>query len=265
MLAKGKVFRSYKDWIWRKKGGVIFIQSNLLLSHGFNHAFFTKRSLIRNEPEELNKILSSNFTVHYSKQIHGDKVLPASQTHPNSTAEADSIISDKSFQSLWIYTADCIPILIGDKGNGVVAAVHSGWKGLTKNIIKRTIEKLCCNGCKKDKLIIVLGPAISINNYTVNLDIIKLIYKSLNKNKNILDDEIIRVLETNKCIKTDDKSGEVFLDIRKVAKVQLSEMGIKKSQFSISSDCTFSKDLFFESWRRDKSKKRQWSFIASKA
>ena len=250
------------EWSWINHNGVIYLQSKLLLKNGFSHAFFTKQNMDRRNPKALNSLINDKYIVHFSKQIHSNKVIYASSTKSNQ-AEADSIISDKSNQSLWLYTADCIPILIGDKATGHVATIHSGWRGLTNDIMKNTINKLYYRGSKKESLIIALGPAISCKNYQINLSIAKRIYQSLNLIKSKSEEEIIRSLLSKKCIQYNSKNNKIYLDIRNTAKIQLSRQGINEDQISVNSDCTFSMEEFFESWRREETERRQWSFIAS--
>ena len=55
-----------------------------------------------------------------------------------------------------------------------------------------------------------------------------------------------------------------MMDLRAVAKTQMTNEGLKEDQISINSNCTFSERELFNSWRRDKSNSRQWSFIESK-
>ena len=59
----------------------------------------------------------------------------------------------------------------------------------TQNIIKKTIEKLCFNGSKKENLIVALGPAISRKRYVVGKEVVSSIYRTLEKKK-YLNNEI---------------------------------------------------------------------------
>tara|TARA_Y100001968_G_C18864794_1_gene484334 strand:+ start:348 stop:539 length:192 start_codon:yes stop_codon:yes gene_type:complete len=62
---------------------------------------------------------------------------------------------------LWIYTADCLPILFLDLKTKNIAACHAGLKGLQNQIIFNTISELEEMGSKKDDLIIAIGPSIN--------------------------------------------------------------------------------------------------------
>ncbi len=252
-----------KEWIKVTSKGSVFFQSTLLLENGFKHAFFTKKVSI-NEPKKLITLISDNPSIHFLKQVHSNKVISASQTNATKRIKADSIFSDKDSQSLWIYTADCIPILIGDSKTGHVAAVHSGWKGLVQKIITNTIKKIDPNGSNRKNILVAVGPAISSPNYQVDEEIIMKIYESIGKIKCIRSKEVLEYLESINCIKADKKEHKYLLDIRRVAKEQLILEGIESNQISINSNCTFQEANMFESWRRENSKSRQWSFIQSR-
>ena len=102
-----------------------FFQSDLLIENNFIHAFFTKRSK-NNEPIELQNQLNLFSNIHYVKQVHSEKVLQVNNNTLNSKPKiADSLITKEQYQSLWIYTADCIPILIADIKTRSIAACHS--------------------------------------------------------------------------------------------------------------------------------------------
>ena len=64
-------------------------------------------------------------------------------------------------------------------------------------------------------------------------------------------------------INYDSQPNKYLLDLRASAAEQLYQSGLKESQISISNLCTYSNQLLFNSWRRDKAKNRQWSMIAT--
>ena len=43
--------------------------------------------------------------------------------------------------ALSVVTADCVPIILYDIKNEIVACVHAGWKGAFSGIIKNTITE----------------------------------------------------------------------------------------------------------------------------
>ena len=90
---------------------IIFFQSDLLTENSFTHAFFTKR-LNNNKPIELQNKLNLFSNIHYAQQVHSDKVIQVDNTLNCKPKIADCLITKEKSQSLWIYTADCILMLI---------------------------------------------------------------------------------------------------------------------------------------------------------
>ncbi len=247
---------SGNDWVFVKNKEISYLESKLLKQFNFPHAFFTYRSK-NNLPQELNVINKNSPSIHFLKQIHSNKVFQASYSEIESIITGDGLISDKKNQSLWIYSADCIPLLIGDKKRGNVAAIHCGWKGLSQNIIKNTIKLLSKNGSRREDLVAALGPAISAKKYEVSKDIFYRVCK------NFLEVVSINDAESRGWISTLKKKDKFLLDLRLIAKTQLIEENLKEKLISVNQNCTYSEKHLFKSWRREKDKLRQWSFIQS--
>ena len=75
------------------------------------------------------------------KQMHTDTIVIVDDSYQNNT-RGDAMITTKKNIPLVIKTADCIPILLYDKENKVLALVHSGWKGTLNNIVGKTVSKM---------------------------------------------------------------------------------------------------------------------------
>ena len=65
----------------------------------------------------------------------------------------------------------------------MIAAIHAGWKGAFKGIIKRTLNFMIKKGCDPKNVTAVIGPCISVKNYEVKKDFIKKLIKKDGKNK----------------------------------------------------------------------------------
>lgn len=73
----------------------------------------------------------------------------------------DALVTNISKKFLVVQVADCQSILIYDPDRGVVANVHSGWRGSIKNIIGRTIKMMNKRfGCISRDLIAGIGPSL---------------------------------------------------------------------------------------------------------
>ena len=141
--------------------------SPILLKNNFKHGFFTKTSS-EIKLSLLSKQLNNNNENCFLNQIHSNKIVFGSKTQGNNRICADGLVNDKNNQNLWIYTADCMPILFADKRKRCVAAIHCGRRGLEMKIIKNLIKIFINIGCSKEDIIVAIGPSISTKNYLID-------------------------------------------------------------------------------------------------
>ena len=242
-----------------------YFQSELLKEHYFIHAFFTKRHE-RNQPNELQNELNLASNINYLKQVHSNKIIKINNTLDLQTKVADCLITKEKFKSLWIYTADCIPILIADINTRNIAACHVGLKGLKRRIISKMLKSFIELGSNKNNLIIAIGPSISLNKYQVMIkDVEELLIEIAGKNfmsRSCCSIEF-KNLEPITLFKRDPNPDKLLIDIQAAAYIQLNKEGIKESQININRVCTYSHPKLFNSFRRDNTKLRQWSCIYS--
>ncbi|HLI57546.1 MAG TPA: laccase domain-containing protein, partial [Actinomycetota bacterium] len=76
-----------------------------------------------------------------ARQVHGCAVLEATAPPRTGAAppEADAVVTTERGMPVAILTADCVPIAIA--GEGVVAAVHAGWRGLCRGVVGAGAER----------------------------------------------------------------------------------------------------------------------------
>ncbi|HEX4748524.1 MAG TPA: peptidoglycan editing factor PgeF [Bryobacteraceae bacterium] len=75
------------------------------------------------------------------KQIHSNHVFNANGWRKQMRErEGDALITDEKRKSIGVRTADCVPILLLDCRNRVVAAVHAGWRGSAAEISTATLD-----------------------------------------------------------------------------------------------------------------------------
>ena len=159
-------------------------------------------------------------------------------------------MSDAGGQSLWVAGADCTPVLIADPESGSVAACHAGWRGVATGILTTAITQLEASGCRREQLLVALGPAVSGINYQVE--------RSTSEQLGAID-----ALQAAGALLDDPQEGRDRLDIRRAAQWQLLQFGLKPEQISICPLCTVAEPELFHSWRRDQVKAVQWSGIVS--
>ena len=242
-----------------------FFQSDLLIENNFIHAFFTKKSN-NNEPIKLQNQLNLFSNIHYAKQVHSDRIIQVDNTSHLKPKIADSLITTERCQSLWIYTADCIPILIADIKTRNIAACHSGLKGIKKQIISKTLRRLEGIGSKKNNLIIAIGPSINGDKYQVEKKNVEDLINQLTGKQFTEKSLSIKGIKQEEMIplfKKDSNPNKILIDLQVAAILQLSKEGITRNQININRLCTYSNPSLFNSYRRDKKKSRQWSCIYS--
>ena len=97
------------------------------------------------------------------RQVHSDHVLWMREAgRPEAT---DAVITDQPGLCVCVKTADCIPVLLYDSRQRVVAAVHAGWRGTVARIVQKTIEQM--NPLNPSDLHAIIGPGISLLQFEV--------------------------------------------------------------------------------------------------
>ena len=92
------------------------------------------------------------------KQHHSNKIINFDNFLIKKRYKADGIITSYPKFSFGILTADCVPILVADKENKTIAAIHSGWKGANSGIIENLIKNFKQKRSKISNLIVAIGP-----------------------------------------------------------------------------------------------------------
>jgi len=169
------------------------------------------------------------------RQVHGTRVL----VHTGGWEgwlrgeEADGHIAAEKGIALAVGIADCVPVFIAHP-SGIVALLHSGWRGTAARITTEAIAALARYGLPPDELAIHLGPAICGRCYEVNAEV----------REQLTAQPVTR-------------PGHV--DLRSLIAEHATEVGVQK--ISVSSSCTrCDNDRFFSHRAGDKG--RQIAVIA---
>ena len=130
------------------------------------------------------KINRSAKDIFLLQQMHSNKFIYIDDKYKLKTkVKADAIITNQRNLPIAVLTADCAPILICDNKKNMIAAMHTGWKGAYKGIIKKVIKFMIKKGCKLENITAVVGPCIAVENYEIKQDFIKKFLKKDIKNK----------------------------------------------------------------------------------
>ncbi|GAB5045754.1 peptidoglycan editing factor PgeF [Thermodesulfovibrio sp. TK110] len=202
-------------------------------------AFFTKK--IENFEDFKNSL---PFKLYIPVQRHTDFVVNLNAlTEPS---VADAVITDQKNLFIGIKTADCLPALIFDPEEKVIAAVHAGWRGTAKGILRKTILKMNeIYGCEPKNLLIAFGPYIKGCCYEVGEEVIEALRKEIPE-----ENYIFRV------------NRKKHVDIGIANCFQAISAGVKKENIWISEDCTYCKNIEYASYRfHGKKAARQYGVI----
>ena len=163
-------------FVQENENGLIYMRSDIL---PFRHLFSTRfGGVSEGEFASLNILggkgdrpenVRENFTriaavlgagpddCAVTKQVHGNAVRIVGESDRHvclSTVpyEADGIVTATRGMPLFCAAADCIPVLLCDPDNGVVAAVHCGWRSSAGDILKNALEAMCSLGARDQYL-----------------------------------------------------------------------------------------------------------------
>ena len=134
-----------------------------------------KVSVKKNIKIVCKKIGASDKALVLLNQTHSNKFHFISNRHKlkKKRFKGDALVTNAKNIALGILTADCVPILIFDKNKKIISAIHAGWKGAYKDIIKKVVQFMVKKGCSTHSMTAVIGPCISLKNYEVKQDFIK--------------------------------------------------------------------------------------------
>jgi YfiH family protein len=202
------------------------------LVHGFS-------GRLQETPAALSQAQEGNLTLCTVKQVHGDEIIVVSQHERawNERPEADGMITSEAGLLLGIASADCVPVLMVAPQQGLVAALHAGWRGTLKGISVRAVEMLATNwSVDPASLWVALGPAIDGCCYEVGVEI----GESLLQRWHISSPTAWR---------PQGKKG--FLELREINLVQFEHAGVPREQMQLAGPCTFCDSPRFASYRRE--------------
>lgn len=202
-------------------------------------AFFTKKI------SDFEKFKNSlPFKVYFPLQRHTDRVIVLKDYREPEIA--DAVITDKKGIFIGIKTADCLPVLIFDPKYQVAAAVHAGWRGTAKGILRKTIKRIKeVYGCNAGDLLIAMGPSIRGCCYEVGEEVIQALKKEIS-----VEDYILRI------------NGKKHVDLSLANLFQALISGVKRENIWLSEDCTYCKHNEYASYRfHGKKAGRQYALI----
>ena len=212
-------------------------------------------------------------------QTHGTHVIdldsevqPGNEKTPGSIdtlASADAAFSRTALNVCAVTTADCLPVLLCDKQGTAVAAIHAGWRGLSRGIVDNAVRALCDSSSgnsaadnKTDhtinasEILAWLGPAIGPACFEVGAEVRQqfIDYFSDGKTRNSYRQDCLTAFA-----ETGSRPDHYFADLYQLATLALRRQGVE--HIYGGGFCTMTEKERFFSYRRDGTTGRMASFI----
>ena len=130
---------------------------NLSALDGIKHAFYNAKDFQNAERPVL------------MTQVHSADVLILDE-YTDVMPMVDALVTKTPNVNLTVKTADCAPVLLADDKNGVIGAVHAGWKGAFQGIIENTILKMLALGAELEHIHAAVGPCLHLESFEVSDD-----------------------------------------------------------------------------------------------
>lgn len=189
----------------------------------------------------------------FLRQVHSNQGIALSAAEAATlrpfSCEGDFLITDVPLVGIGVMTADCLPIVMYDNVNNVIAIAHAGWQGSVNGVARNAVERMCeIYGSEPEHIRVFFGPSAKVCCYTVTNDFLRNLEKF---------SEVDRVIQRH--------DGKNFFDLPLFNKLQLESIGIKKEAFRLEYNiCTICDKKFFSFRRQGQKAGRQMTVVSLK-
>src|SRR3954454_15742280 len=190
--------------------------------------------LIGDAAARLMRIVRERFGIDAAlatcTQVHGRNVVRA-QTEGECDS-CDGLWASDRGTALGIKVADCLPVTIADMSKGIIANVHSGWRGAVQKISAEAIDAI---GGVSSTAQAWLGPSIRVCCFEVGEEVVDQFRDSYAEAEQFVN-----------------RSGaKPHIDLPRLTAALLIERGIAPVNIHDSGLCTRCDGSIFHSYRRD--------------
>lgn len=229
----------------------ISLQSERLSKAGFVHGFSTRAVDLALGAEGYGAAVArfaeaAGFDptkLRQTNQVHGADVVLASSIVPMiPLPPADALVSEGELV-IGVRVADCVPVLVGDRQSGAVAAIHAGWKGFVAGVVASALGVLRARGrvlgSERERtgttgeLVAAIGPCIGPCCFEVGLDVAQVIERAAG---------VSVIARTS--------GDKAFVDLRLGVRAVLEREGVKPLDIEDVPGCTRCDETRFFSFRR---------------
>ncbi|MBU3699604.1 MAG: polyphenol oxidase family protein [Candidatus Kapabacteria bacterium] len=180
------------------------------------------------------------------RQVHGSNIVRVSDTTAIDQVRnscADGLLTTVPGILLGVKLADCCGVLLHDPVRGVVAAVHSGWRGTAANITGAMIDRLVGEvGCDVSNIHAWLSPCASGQAYEVGADVADVLSEFCTPTSDALRSDSPPIAPPIE--------PKWYFDNHRAIVHQLVARGVPEDNISVDRACTIG-DVRYHSFRRD--------------
>ena len=165
----------------------------------------------------------------FTCQVHGDVVRPVTaadaQARPPAPWDADGLVTNEKGLALFVFIADCIPILLCAPEAGAVGTVHAGWRGTVADIAGKGVRALVREyGARTGNVRAAIGPGIGPCCFETGPEVAAAV-RALE-------------LENGEDFVHDDGNGKFHVDLKGVNRALLLRAGLLPEHIAVSGECT---------------------------
>ncbi|MDR2902406.1 MAG: polyphenol oxidase family protein [Lactobacillales bacterium] len=205
-------------------------QTSNLKSLGFiRHGFYNRHEcdLVEN-PVVMNQVYSADVF----------EVTEPVKAPPS----VDALVTKKPGFNLTVRTADCVPLLMADPENKIIAAIHASWHAGVQGVLEKTVLKMLSIGARIETIRVGIGPHLQKESFDVMEDVRR----------------IFPITEKHFFQDKPGYTGKFLFDYHSYLEHRLRQMGICNIESVVKNTYT---DTDYNSFRRDKVIRHQYSSI----
>lgn len=149
----------------------------------------------------------------------------------------DAVITAEPGYCVCVSTADCVPLLLYDQKQKVVAAVHAGWRGTVHHIVSDTLEVMRKQfGASGSDIYAAIGPSISPGAFEVGIE--------------VYDAFAQEGFDMSRISAWKAEKQKYHIDLWEANRLQLHAFGVPDAQIECANICTYTQhDIFFSARR----------------
>jgi polyphenol oxidase len=177
------------------------------------------------------------------RQVHGIDVAIVRRggDAPAHRPEADLIISDDPAAAVGVRVADCAPVLVGDRRQGVVGAAHAGWRGTVKGAARSVVAAMVATfGSDPRDIVAAIGPCLGQCCGEVGPEVVEA-FRDAGHSKGDIERWF-----------TPGSSDRSYLNLWNANRDQLQAAGVPAAQIHAAELCTRTYSTLFHSYRAQK-------------